>query len=71
MGPFVPILTDSQLIAAFGDHTTAMIMYSARTIPVASAQAAEAHTVEDGRIVRLHIIFDRLPFDAARRAGPA
>ena len=27
MGPFVQILTGSKLIAAFGDHETALVMY--------------------------------------------
>ena len=34
MGPFVQILTGSTLIAAFGDDTTALIMYDTETVPV-------------------------------------
>src|SRR6202035_5778628 len=34
MGPFVQILRDATLIAAFGDDQTAMIMYETRTVPV-------------------------------------
>ncbi len=71
MSPFVQILTGSRLIAAFGDDTTALIMYDTETVPVASAPGAECVTVTDGKITRSRFIFDRLSFDAARRAGPA
>ncbi|MDQ2813129.1 MAG: nuclear transport factor 2 family protein [Actinomycetota bacterium] len=69
MGPFVQILTRSALIAAFGDDTTALLMYDADTAPVKDAPGAEAVTVKDGKISQMRIIFDRLPFDAARRAA--
>jgi ketosteroid isomerase-like protein len=68
MGPFVQILTGAELLAAFGDDDTAVIVYDTRTVPVASAPAAEYVTVVDGKITRSRFIFDRLPFDAARRA---
>jgi hypothetical protein len=67
MGPFVRILTGSALIAAFGDDTTALIMYDTETVPVASAPGAECLTVSDGKITHSRFIFDRAPFDAARR----
>lgn len=67
MGPFVTMLRTSRLLAAFGDGDTALLMYDAETIPVAEAPGAEWHTVENGKIVRMRIIFDRLPFDQARR----
>jgi len=70
MGPFVEIITHSKLIAAFGDRTTAVLMYDTDTIPVKDAPGAECITVEDGKITHMRIIFDRLPFDAARRAAP-
>jgi ketosteroid isomerase-like protein len=69
MRPFVQILTGSELIAAFGDDTTAVVVYDTRTIPVASAPAAECVTVTDGKITRSRFIFDRAPFDAARQAA--
>jgi hypothetical protein len=56
----------SELIAAFGDDTTAVIVYDTATVPVASAPAAECVTVTDGKITRSRLIFDRLPFNAAR-----
>ncbi len=62
-------LTGSRLIAAFGDDTTAVLVYEAATVPVAHAPGAECLTVVDGRITHMRIIFDRLPFDAARRAA--
>jgi len=67
MGPFVDILTHSKLVAAFGDETTAVLMYDTETAPVKDAPGAECLTVEDGKITHLRIIFDRLPFEAARR----
>ncbi len=71
MGPFVEVLTSSNLIGAFGDDTTAVLMYDAATVPVEDAPGAECLTVVDGRVTHMRIIFDRLPFDAARRSPPA
>ena len=70
MGPFVQILKRAELIAAFGDDRTAIVVYDTETMPVHSAPGAECVTVEDGRIVYSRFIFDRAPFDAARaKAG--
>ena len=55
--------------AAFGDDTTAVLVYDTETVPVASAPAAECVTVTDGKITHNRFIFDRAPFDAARQAG--
>jgi ketosteroid isomerase-like protein len=71
MGPFADILTASTLIAAFGDDTTALLMYDTNTVPVENAPGAECHTVRDGRITHVRIVFDRAPFDAARRVAAA
>ena len=68
MAPFVQILTGSNVIAAFGDETTALVMYDTETVPVKSAPAAEWVTVQDGKITYSRFIFDRAPFEAARRA---
>lgn len=69
MGPFTRILTNSHLIAAFGDDKTALLMYDTETVPVASAPGSECLTVQKGTITHLRIIFDRAPFDAARKAS--
>jgi len=69
MRPFVQILTGSELIPAFGDEKTAVVVYDTATVPVASAPAAECVTVADGKIIRNRFIFDRAPFDAARQAA--
>jgi hypothetical protein len=66
MEPFSQIVTDSTLLAAFGDETTALLMYHTVTIPVPHAPGAELLTVQHGRITHLHLIFDRLPFAQAR-----
>jgi ketosteroid isomerase-like protein len=67
MEPFTQILTRSALIAAFGDDEKAVVFYETDTIPVKDAPGAECVTVEDGKITRMRIIFDRLPFEEARR----
>jgi hypothetical protein len=68
MGPFVQILTASELVAAFGDDEKAVVMYDTQTLPVKSAPGAECVTVKDGKITRSLFIFDRVPFDAARNS---
>jgi hypothetical protein len=69
MEPFSRIVRRADLLAAFGDDENALLMYDTDTVPVAGAPGAEWVTVRDGRIVHLRIIFDRTPFDAARRGG--
>jgi len=69
MAPFVQILRGATLIAAFGDDQTALIVYDTETVPVPSAPAAECVTVTDGKITYSRFIFDRAPFDAARKAA--
>jgi ketosteroid isomerase-like protein len=69
LGPFAQLLLGSELLAAFGDDTTAVLVYDTRTPPVASAPGAECLTVRDGKIVHNRFIFDRLPFEVARRSA--
>lgn len=69
MEPFSRILVRSELLAAFGDDTTAVLFYDTDTEPVPNAPGAECLTVSAGQITRLRIIFDRAPFDAARQAA--
>ena len=69
MAPFARMLTSSDLIAAFGDDRTALLLYNPHTTLVEDAPSAECFTVENGRIVHSLLIFDRTPFDAARRAA--
>ena len=71
MGPFVQLLTGSELVAAFGDSEKAVVVYDTETVPVRSAPGAECVTVKDGKIIRSLFIFDRAPFDAARKAQAA
>jgi hypothetical protein len=66
MEPFSNTVTSSTLLSSFGDATTALLMYDTITTPVPHAPGAELHTVTNGRITRLHLIFDRLPFAKAR-----
>ena len=69
LDPFAQLLIDSELLAAFGDDTTAVLVYDTRTPPVPSGPGAECLTVRDGKIVHNRFIFDRLPFETARRAA--
>lgn len=71
MGPFAKSLTSSNIIAAFGDDETAVLMYHTETMPVKSAPGAETLTIKDGTITHMTIIFDRLPFAEARRTAAA
>lgn len=68
MGPFVQILVGSHIIASFGDERRALVMYDTETVPVKRAPGAECVTVRGGKIIHSHFIFDRAPFEAARRA---
>ena len=67
MGPFVEGVLEARLVAAFGEDAMALVMYDTATRLVARAPGAEHVTVEDGQIVTMQIVFDRLPFDEARR----
>src|SRR5436305_2966370 len=71
MAPFVQILKASNMIAAFGDERTALVMYDTETVPVKSAPGAECVTVVDGRTTRSRFVFARDPFEAARRGACA
>jgi hypothetical protein len=69
MEPFSQIVTRDELISAFGGGRTSLIMYDTDTVPVSHAPGAECHTVEDGKISHVTIIFDRQPFAEGRSAG--
>lgn len=71
MGPFVQLLMGSKLLAAFGDHEKAVVVYDTETVPVKSAPGAECVTVQGGKIIYSRFIFDRAPFDAARQSTRA
>ncbi len=59
-------VTRSELLAAFGDDTTAVLVYDTATIPVSSAPGADLAGL-GGRISPMRIIFDRTPFEVARQ----
>ena len=69
MAPFVQIVTGAEMIAAFGDDETALVMYDTQTVPVKSAPGAECVTVKNGKITYSRFVFDRAPFEAARNAA--
>ncbi|WP_282785414.1 MULTISPECIES: nuclear transport factor 2 family protein [unclassified Nocardia] len=67
--PFADTVTSVRPLAAFGDETTALIMYDTASVPVPSAPGAELIRVENGRITQSRFIFDRLPFYLAETAA--
>jgi hypothetical protein len=68
LAPFAgQLLIRAELIAAFGDDSTALLMYDTETIPAKSAPAAECVTVSNGKIVYNRFVFDRTPFIAFRQ----
>ncbi|MBB5790992.1 nuclear transport factor 2 family protein [Jiangella mangrovi] len=71
MEPYVSQLLGVTLLGAFGDDSTAVVMYDSATRLVAQAPGAECVTVVDGRIAHSWFVFDRLPFQAARAAQAA
>ena len=71
MGPFAAMVTRYERLAAFGDDRIAVIVYDTDTRAVDGAPGAEVVTVADRRIATMRIVFDRLPFDEARRAQAA
>lgn len=71
MEPFSQIVTRSELLAAFGDEQAALLMYDTDTVPVQHAPGAEWLKVQDGLIRHITIVFDRVPFAAARQAAEA
>ncbi|MFD1210925.1 nuclear transport factor 2 family protein [Arthrobacter sp. GCM10027362] len=62
LGGFMTRLTGLNMIASFGDARNAVLMYYPQTAAVSDAPAAEWFMVEDGKIVRTILVFDRLSF---------
>lgn len=62
---YFTLLKGATLIAAMGDNGTAILLHDNETIPVPSAPSASYLTVVDGRITRIQLIFDRVPYQAA------
>jgi ketosteroid isomerase-like protein len=69
IGPFSQLVTKAAVVGAFGDDTTAVLVYDTDTVPVKDAPGAECLTIADGKITHMRIIFDRQPFTEARRAA--
>ncbi len=70
MEPFTRLVTGSELIAAFGDDRTAVLIYDTATVAVPDAPGAEHLLVTGSKIIHMRIIFDRLPFDRTRPEAP-
>ncbi len=66
MEPFAASLTNSKLLAAYGNDNEAILMYDTANKAVPSAPGAELYRIQHGRIAGIHIVFDRLPFALAR-----
>ncbi|HZE38835.1 MAG TPA: nuclear transport factor 2 family protein [Stackebrandtia sp.] len=68
-GGFAKRVKHAELLASHGTGDSALLMYEAGTDVRDSAPGAEWLTVTDGRIARVWLIFDRLPFVEAQRAA--
>lgn len=66
MEPFSQMVLATQVEAAFGDDTQAVVVYDTRSRLVESGPGAAHVTVDAGRITHMRIVFDRLPFAEAR-----
>jgi hypothetical protein len=67
LGRFMTQLTGVQTVAAFGDDTSAVLVYYPHTVNVSDAPTAECFTVADGKITRSVLVFDRLSFAPPQR----
>lgn len=65
MEPFTQIVTRSELLAAFGDDQTALLMYDTGTVPVHDAPGAECLSVVDGSDAELAVLVE----DGRQRRG--
>jgi len=63
MAPFMQLLTNATIIAAFGNDQTAMLMYDTKTVPARPVPAAECVTVEHDKITRSWFVVDRALFE--------
>ena len=70
MRPLSQLLIPSEVIAAFGNTQTAVLIYNTETVSVKNAAVAEYLTVNDNLIVEMTIIFDQTSFDAALDQHP-
>lgn len=59
---FAQQLTSVEMIAAFGDDHTAVLMYYPNTATVTGAATAECFTLSAGKISRTVLVFDRPSF---------
>jgi len=69
MAPFARSTSRTEVLGAFGDDETAVVLYDTSSTLVEHAPGAEWVHVVDGRIARMTIVFDRLPFAQARAAA--
>lgn len=69
IGPFSKIVARSELIAAFGDTHSAVLIHHVDTVAGRNAPAAEYLIIDNGTISRMTIIFDRASFDASGRVA--
>jgi SnoaL-like domain len=56
---FAQMLTGATMVAAYGDETTALLMYYTHTHPAPNVLSAKYFVVEDGKIVSMKALFDK------------
>lgn len=64
-------VTGIRIVAAFGDHEQALVMYELDTRPFGTLPTASRFTVKDGKIQTETTLFDPTPIHAARAAAQA
>lgn len=65
-GQFAQLVDGVRIIAAFGDHERALIMYDMETGPFGTLRAADHLVVRDGRIHEDLLVFDTYEVRTAR-----
>mgnify|MGYP003576534178 CR=1 FL=1 len=61
---FAGMLKGATMVAAFGDESTALLMYYTHTHPIPSVLSAKHFKVKNGKIVEIKALFDKSVFPA-------
>ncbi|WP_394842065.1 nuclear transport factor 2 family protein [Pendulispora brunnea] len=59
---FAPMLEGATMVAAYGDETTALLMYYTHTQPVSSVLSAKHFTTNNGKITAIKALYDKSVF---------
>ncbi|MCQ4125246.1 nuclear transport factor 2 family protein [Rhodococcus erythropolis] len=65
IGGFLQMLTGTSNVTAFGDDTTAVMIYETHLKPVPTLVVAERLTIKDDKITSIEMTFDQTPLTKA------